>query len=61
MNHKPNSVLLLGNVGFHRGPEFLALLDAMGVKYIFLTPYDPRCQPIERAFNQVGGSCRCAC
>jgi len=61
LNPKPNSVLLLDNVSFHREPEFLALLDAMGVKYIFLTPYDPRCQPIERAFNQVGESCRCAC
>ena len=52
-NPRPNSVLLLDNVTFHRAPEFLALLDAMGVKYIFLTPYDPRCQPIERAFHQV--------
>ena len=52
-NPMPNSVLLLDNAGIHRTPEFLRLLDSMDVKYIFLTPYDPRCQPIERAFHQV--------
>ena len=49
----PNSVLLLDNATFHHQHEFIALMQRAGVELIFLTPYDPRCAPIERANNQV--------
>jgi hypothetical protein len=49
----PNSVLLLDNAVFHHQHEFLDKLEEKGVRVIFLTPYDPKCAPIERANHQV--------
>jgi hypothetical protein len=53
VNPRRNSVLLLDNATFHHQDAFLELMDTLGVKVIFLTPYDPGCAPIERANHQV--------
>ena len=48
-----NSILVLDNCTIHKSrlPEFKALVEERGAKLVFLAPYCPIDNPIEKAFN----------
>ena len=50
---EPNSILVLDNCQIHktRLAEFTALVESQGAKLVFLAPYCPIDNPIEKAFN----------
>jgi hypothetical protein len=46
-----NSVLILDNATIHRRGVIEALCAEVGVLIVYLSPYSPRFNPIERTFN----------
>ena len=53
MNRFPgrNSVLIMDNARIHHGGNVQALCDARGVVLIYLPPYSPDMNPIEKVFS----------
>jgi len=45
---KPGQVLILDNASFHRSEESKKLVEAAGCKLLFLPPYSPDLNPIEK-------------
>ena len=54
----PGSVVVLDNLGAHRGDRVRELLEARGCKLLFLPPYSPDFSPIEEAFSKLKGLLR---
>lgn len=50
---EPNSVLIMDNASFHRGPRIQQMCDAAGVKLLYLPPYSPDLNPIEEQFAEL--------
>jgi len=48
-----NSVLVLDNARIHHNPEWIEIVESMGCRVEFLSPYSPDFNPIELAFNQI--------
>ena len=52
-NHLPaNSIIILDNVGFHRSPIVVEMLELRGFEYRYLPPYSPFFMGIECLFSQ---------
>ena len=49
----PGRVVVLDNLGAHRGRRVRELLEARGCELLFLPPYSPDFSPIEEAFSKV--------
>jgi isftu1 transposase len=47
-NLTPGQVLILDNASFHKSIESLKLVEAAGCKILFLPPYSPDLNPIEK-------------
>jgi len=47
-NLSPGQVLILDNASFHKSSESLKLLQDAGCKILFLPPYSPDLNPIEK-------------
>ncbi len=45
---KPGQVLILDNASFHKSAESKKLIEAAGCKLMFLPPYSPDLNPIEK-------------
>jgi len=45
---KPGKVLILDNASFHRSETSKKLVEAAGCKFLFLPPYSPDLNPIEK-------------
>lgn len=45
---KPGQVLILDNASFHKSTESKKLVEAAGCKLMFLPPYSPDLNPIEK-------------
>ena len=45
---RPGQVVILDNAAFHKSPELLEIALENGVKIIFLPPYSPDLNPIEK-------------
>lgn len=54
----PGSVIVLDNLGAHRGDRVRELVEARGCKLLFLPPYSPDFSPIEEAFSKLKGLLR---
>jgi transposase len=54
----PGSVVVLDNLGAHRGDRVRELVEARGCKLLFLPPYSPDFSPIEEAFSKLKGLLR---
>lgn len=50
---KPGQVLILDNASFHRSKESKALVEAAGCKLMFLPPYSPDLNPIEKYWANI--------
>jgi len=45
---KPGQVLILDNASFHKSPESKKIIEAVGCSILFLPPYSPDLNPIEK-------------
>lgn len=45
---KPNQVVIMDNAAFHRSQKTRELIESVGCKLIFLPPYSPDLNPIEK-------------
>jgi transposase len=50
---KPGDVVVLDNLGSHKGAAVRRAVEATGAKLWFLPPYSPDLNPIEQAFSKV--------
>jgi len=50
---KPGQVLILDNASFHRSEESKKLVEAVGCKLLFLPPYSPDLNPIEKCWANL--------
>jgi len=49
----PGQVVVLDNLGAHRGGKVRGLVEARGCSLLFMPPYSPDFSPIEEAFSKV--------
>jgi len=49
----PKSVLVIDNAGIHKAPEIKAMVEARGMRLVYLPPYSPDFNPIEEAFSSM--------
>ena len=45
---KPNQVVILDNASFHKSEKTRSLIESVGCKILYLPPYSPDLNPIER-------------
>ena len=50
---KDNSVLVMDNMKSHHAKAVKNLLDSFGVRYIYLPPYSPDLNPIEKLWSKM--------
>ena len=50
---RPGQVVVMDNLGAHRGERVRALVEARGCSLVYLTPYAPDVSPIEEAFSKI--------
>ena len=50
---KPGDIVVLDNLGSHKGKPARAAIRAAGAKMIFLPPYSPDLNPIEQVFAKL--------
>ena len=50
---KPNDIVILDNLGSHKGKAVRAAVKAAGARLIFLPKYSPDLNPIEQLFSKV--------
>jgi transposase len=55
---RPGQVVVLDNLGAHKGERVRELIEERGCELLFLPPYSPDLNPIEEAFSKVKGSLR---
>ena len=48
-----DSVLIMDNMKSHHAKAVKNLLDSFGVRYIYLPPYSPDLNPIEKTWSKV--------
>ncbi|MFD1881137.1 transposase, partial [Paracoccus pacificus] len=49
----PGDVVILDNLGSHKGPAARAAIRAAGAHLLFLPPYSPDLNPIEQVFAKL--------
>ncbi len=54
----PGDIVILDNLGSDKGNEVRRLVAARGAHFLFLPPYSPDLNPIERAFTKLKGLLR---
>jgi hypothetical protein len=50
---RPGQVVVMDNLGAHRGDRVRALMEARGCSLLYLPPYSPDFSPIEEAFSKI--------
>ena len=50
---KPGDVVILDNLGSHKGKAVRAAIRAVGARLVFLPPYSPDLNPIEQVFAKL--------
>ena len=55
---RPGQVVVLDNLGAHKGERVRKLIEGRGCELLFLPPYSPDLNPIEEAFSKVKGLLR---
>jgi transposase len=46
-------VVVLDNLGVHKGEQVRELIEGRGCELLFLAPYSPELNPIEEVFSKV--------
>lgn len=50
---EPGSIIVIDNLGSHKGAQVRRLLKKAGIKLFFLPPYSPDLNPIEQVFSKL--------
>ena len=50
---RPGDIVVMDNLGSHKGSRTRALIEAAGARLLFLPPYSPDFNPIENAFAKL--------
>ena len=50
---KPVDVVVMDNLGSHKGPSVRGALETAGARLLYLPPYSPDFNPIENAFSKL--------
>ena len=50
---KPGDIVVMDNLSSHKGPKVRALIEAVGAKLLYLPPYSPDFNPIEKLFSKL--------
>lgn len=50
---KPGDIVVMDNLGSHKGPAVRAAIRAAGARLFFLPPYSPDLNPIEQVFAKL--------
>jgi transposase len=50
---RPGDIVIMDNLGSHKGPAIRRALRAAGAKLFFLPPYSPDLNPIEQVFSKL--------
>jgi transposase len=50
---RPGDIVIMDNLSSHKGPHARALIEAAGASLVFLPPYSPDFNPIEKAFSKL--------
>jgi len=56
----PGNIVVLDNLGAHKTPKGIALIEATGAEVRFLPPYSPDFNPIEQMWSKVKNDLRTA-
>jgi len=49
----PGDIVIMDNLGSHKGPKVRAAIEAVGAKLLYLPPYSPDFNPIQNAFSKL--------
>jgi len=49
----PGDIVVMDNLGSHKGPAVRSAIEAAGARLLFLPPYSPDFNPIEIAFSKL--------
>jgi len=50
---RPGDIIIMDNLGSHKGPEVRRAIEAAGASLLYLPPYSPDFNPIENAFAKL--------
>ena len=50
---KPGDIVIMDNLGSHKGRAVRAAIRAVGARLFFLPPYSPDLNPIEQVFSKL--------
>jgi transposase len=50
---RPGDIVIMDNLSSHKGPRISALIEAVGAKLLYLPPYSPDLNPIEKLFAKL--------
>ena len=57
---KPGDIVVMDNLGSHKGKAVQQAIQKAGARLLFLPPYSPDFNPIEQAFAKIKHWMRCA-
>jgi transposase len=49
----PGDIVIMDNLGSHKGSKVRAAIEAVGARLLYLPPYSPDFNPIENAFSKL--------
>ena len=55
---RPGDIVVMDNLGSHKGPGVRAIIEGAGASLLFLPPYSPDFNPIEKAFSKLKSGLR---
>ncbi len=58
---KPGDIVIMDNLGSHKGEAIRAIIKSAGARLLFLPPYSPDLNPIEQVFAKLKHLLRKAC
>jgi transposase len=50
---QPGDIVVMDNLSSHKGPKVRALIEAVGARLLYLPPYSPDFNPIEKLFSKL--------
>ena len=50
---RPGDIVVMDNLSSHKGPRVRELIEAAGARLLYLPPYSPDLNPIEKAFSKL--------
>ena len=50
---RPGDVVIMDNLSSHKGPAVREMIEAAGARLLYLPPYSPDFNPIEKAFSKL--------